>query len=300
MGQRPRDGTTLCRQANRRACPGDGHEVSRRPAQRDRGDHCYYSDRLLETPAVRPHGLDADREGNIWFTAIDGGYIGKLDPVTGDVDEYQIPDSQVGGPHTPLFDQKGMLWFTMNRDNRIGRINPKTRDVKIVPTPSAGPYGIVVDSQGVPFVAMLRSEGRLASVDPESMEIREYPLNSPEARPRRIAVTSDNLIWYTDFARGYLGRLDPVTGKASEWLSPSGPRSNPYGIATVGNIVWYSESGVKPNTLVRFDPSAEEFQSWEIPSGGGVVRHMVAAPNGNLWLACSGVNGIALVEVEYN
>ena len=47
MGQRPRDGTTLCRQANRRACPGDGHEVSRRPAQRDRGDHCYYSDRLL-------------------------------------------------------------------------------------------------------------------------------------------------------------------------------------------------------------------------------------------------------------
>ncbi len=47
MGQRPRDGTTLCRQANRRACPGDGHQVSRRPAQRDRGDHCYYSDRLL-------------------------------------------------------------------------------------------------------------------------------------------------------------------------------------------------------------------------------------------------------------
>ena len=47
MRQRPRDGTTLCRQANRRACPGDGHEVSRRPAQRDRGDHCYYSDRLL-------------------------------------------------------------------------------------------------------------------------------------------------------------------------------------------------------------------------------------------------------------
>ena len=51
MGQRPRDGTTLCRQANRRACPGDGHQVSRRPAQRDRGDHCYYSDRLLAVRA---------------------------------------------------------------------------------------------------------------------------------------------------------------------------------------------------------------------------------------------------------
>ncbi len=54
MGQRPRDGTTLCRQANRRACPGDGHQVSRRPAQRDRGDHCYYSDRLLVGEVLSP------------------------------------------------------------------------------------------------------------------------------------------------------------------------------------------------------------------------------------------------------
>ncbi len=65
MGQRPRDGTTLCRQANRRACPGDGHQVSRRPAQRDRGDHCYYSDRLLESaPATLDQLRTAVREGN--------------------------------------------------------------------------------------------------------------------------------------------------------------------------------------------------------------------------------------------
>jgi virginiamycin B lyase len=43
----------------------------------------------------------------------------------------------------------------------------------------------------------------------------------------------------------------------------------------VKDIVWYSESAVNPNTLVRFDPKTEKFQTWAIPSGGGVVRHMV-------------------------
>src|SRR3546814_7679107 len=33
-------------------------------------------------------------------------------------------------------------------------------------------------------------------------------------------------------------------------------------------IVWYNESGVRPDMLVRFDPATESFQSWPIPSGG--------------------------------
>jgi virginiamycin B lyase len=82
-----------------------------------------------------------------------------------------------------------------------------------------------------------------------------------------------------------------------EWPSPGGRESQPYGIAAVGNVIWYSESAVRPNTLVRFDSATEKFQTWVIPSGGGVVRHMMATADGNLVLACSGVNRVALVEV---
>lgn len=67
---------------------------------------------------------------------------------------------------------------------------------------------------------------------------------------------------------------------------------------TIGDVIWYSESGVKPNTIVRFDSKTEKFQTWVIPSGGGVVRNMMAAANGNLVLANSGVNRVALVEVR--
>ncbi|MBA3342432.1 MAG: hypothetical protein H0T48_11445 [Gemmatimonadaceae bacterium] len=108
------------------------------------------------------------------------------------------------------------------------------------------------------------------------------------------------MVWYTDHARGYLGRFDPKTGAVRECRSPGGPQSRPYGIAATGPIVWYSESGARPNTLVRFDPKTEKFQTWTIPSGEGIVRHMMATPNGNLVLALSGVNRVALVEVAGN
>jgi virginiamycin B lyase len=71
-----------------------------------------------------------------------------------------------------------------------------------------------------------------------------------------------------------------------------------YAIAILKGAVWYSESGIRPNTLVRFDPATEKFQTWVIPSGGGVVRNMMVTLDGNLVMACSGVNRVALVEVQ--
>jgi virginiamycin B lyase len=60
-------------------------------------------------------------------------------------------------------------------------------------------------------------------------------------------------------------------------------------------MVWYSESGVNPNTLVRFDPKTKSFAKTTIPSGGGVVRNMTATKDGKIYLACSGVNRVAVV-----
>jgi virginiamycin B lyase len=69
-------------------------------------------------------------------------------------------------------------------------------------------------------------------------------------------------------------------------------------MTALGAIIWYSESGVHPNTLVRFDPQTEKFETWAIPSGGGVVRNMTTTREGQIVLACSGVDRIALVDVR--
>ena len=245
----------------------------------------------------QPHGLVEDRDGRIWFTGIQKGVIGRLDPKTGEVKEYPLNDPAARGPHTPIFDSKGVLFFTL-QSGHLGRLNPATGEMRIVKTPSDNtyPYGIQINSKGIPWCVDFRGN-RLASVDPVTMEIKEYTLPNADARPRRLAITSDDMIWYADFARGYLGRFDPRTGAVKEWLSPAGKDSQPYGIAAIGMIVWYSESGIRPNTLVRFDTKAETFQTWAIPSGGGVIRNMMATRDGNLVLACSAVNRVGLVEV---
>ncbi|HEY6969253.1 MAG TPA: lyase [Candidatus Angelobacter sp.] len=252
----------------------------------------------LKTPRSGAHGLVADRDGNIWFTAIFKHYIGKLNPKTGEVTEYPMPDPQAD-PHTPVLDQQGNLWFTTEQGNFVGRLDTHSGEVKLkqVATPHAIPYGIVVTSKGVPIFCEFGSN-KLASIDPKTMDITEYPL--PEgARPRRLALASDDSVYYSDYARGYLGHFDPETRKQQEWPSPGGPASKPYGIAIAPNgIVWYSESGVNPNTLVEFDPKAKTFASTPIPSGGGVVRNMVATPDGRLYLACSGVNKVAIAQPQ--
>jgi virginiamycin B lyase len=154
-----------------------------------------------------------------------------------------------------------------------------------------------VNSKGIPFFCEF-GRNRLASIDPQTMEITEYPL--PEAaRPRRIAITPDDMVYYTDYARGRIGWLDPKTGATGDVSSPGGDKSAPYGMAsTPDGILWYSESGVRPNTIVRFDPKTKTFASWPIPSGGGVVRHMVASQGGDLYIACSGENKVGTVVVS--
>lgn len=255
----------------------------------------------LKTANSGPHGLVADKDGNIWFTAISGGYVGKLDPKTGDIAEYHPADKTEIDPHTPVFDHDGILWFTNEETNYIGRLDPKTGKMTLakVPTSHAVPYGIVVPPHGNPIFCEFGSN-KLGTIDPKSMAIREYTLPNSTARPRRLALAPDGTIFYSDYARGYLGHFDPASGKLlKEWPSPGGSGSEPYGIAvTHDGVVWYSESGMKPNTLVRFDPKSESFSTEAIPSGGGVVRNMVATPDGKLYLACSGVNKVAVVDAH--
>src|ERR1700675_5043784 len=155
-----------------------------------------------------PHGLVSDSDGNIWFTANFGGYIGKLDPQTGKVTQYKMPVEKADDPHTPVFDSHGTLWFTVQGGNMVGRLDPKTGKIELknVPTEAALPYGIQINSKGVPIFCELGTN-KMASIDPQTLAIKEYPL--PEGvRPRRLAIAADDTVYFTDFKSGHLGTLN--------------------------------------------------------------------------------------------
>lgn len=230
---------------------------------------------------TNPHNIVTDPAGGIWFTGNRNGRIVKLDPATGELRNYMMPDSTVRDPHTLLFDPKsGIGWFTAQQSQRIGRLDPKTGEIKLWRPLGEGrsnPYGVVIDQNGRPYFN-LWATNKIATIDPQTLEYREYVHPDARMRARRIAVTSDGQIWFGDY-RGMLNHLDPGTGTFEEFPMPSGPAAQPYAHTQDDkDRIWIVETGVYPNKLVAFDTKTKQWvANIAIPSNGAprnTVRHM--------------------------
>ena len=244
-------------------------------------------------PAARPHSIVPDQDGNIWYTGNSNGTIGMLDPATGEITEY---DTQAGDPHTATFHPNGLLYFTAQRAGMLGRLDTKTGELTEIETESR-PYGIQVANDGTVWVAY-NGVNKIGALDPESMEVRYYTLPDPASRVRRLGLSSDGMVWFVNSTMGRIGRLNPATGEIKEWDSPSGPASHPYALAVIDDKIWYNESGMRPDALVRFDPETEKFQSWAIPSGVGIIRNVWVTRDSNLLIHQSSTNRVGLVTIK--
>jgi len=242
--------------------------------------------RKVLPPGTGPHNLIVDRNGWLWIAGNRKAFIGRMNSVTGELSRFAMPDETAQDPHTLVFSGRNEIWFTLQWSNYVGRLNKRSGKIDLVPmqTEKARPYGIKMDSRGHPWIALLGTNG-LATIDPQTMELEVVILPRAEARLRRLAITRDDLIWYTDYAGGYIGRYEPHTGVISEWKTPS-EQSGPYAMAAdADGRIWFVETWPEPNLLVGFDPITEMFFSiTPIPSGAGSVRHMVFDPARNsLW-----------------
>jgi virginiamycin B lyase len=250
-----------------------------------------------------PHNLIIDWDGFLWIAGNRQAFIGRMNYVTGEMTRFTFPNEDARDPHTLVFSGKDEIWFTMQWSNYIGRLNKRSGHVDLVPmqTEQARPYGIKMDSKGNPWVALLGTNG-LATIDPKSLELKVIYLPRKDARLRRLAITSDDAVWYTDYAQGYIGRYEPESGEFTEWKTPS-ERSGPYAMAAdADGRIWFVETWPETNLLVGFDPVAGTFFSvTPIPSGAGSVRHMVYDPNRNsLWFGTDTNNLAQAVLPENN
>jgi streptogramin lyase len=70
---------------------------------------------------TQPYGIDISPiDGSIWYTRLFGDIIGRIDPDTLKIVEY---DSPVNGPRRMHFDKKGMLWVTGYSYGQLARID---------------------------------------------------------------------------------------------------------------------------------------------------------------------------------
>ena len=97
--------------------------------------------------------------------------------------------------------------------------------------------------------------------------LTEYDLPRPHAMPHDAVVDSEGMVWYSDHAQQYLGRLDPNTATVVEYPVPVTKPGFPTGIHFLkldqaGNP-WLSMGA--QGAVVTFDRKTEKFQSWNMP-----------------------------------
>ena len=249
-----------------------------------------------------PHTVQLDPKGRPWYSGNKNATVGWIDPATGKATVYKMTDPDARDPHTMTFDKQGIAYFTFQASNMIGRLNPDTGEMKLVKVAAqrSQPYDIKFDREGMLWVSC-NARPCLLKVHPDTLDITEVKLPLPTTTVRRFDVAPDGTIWFVNSGSGRIGRLDPKSGDIKEWDSPSGARSHPYGIVVLDGAVWYNESGVRPDTLVRFDIASESFQSWPIKSGNiyaGIVRNARATPQGTLLIHQTATNRVIEVTPQ--
>jgi virginiamycin B lyase len=134
-------------------------------------------------------------------------------------------------------------------------------------------------------------------VDTATVAMKEFVVPDHKLRSRRIEVAPDGMVYFTDYSRGYLGRLDSTTGQFQQWPSPGGDKLAPYGFAYAADgRIWYNKSGT--GELVAFDPKTEKMETVKIPTSGSVVRNVsVDEKRRIIWLAESGLQRLGKLEL---
>jgi virginiamycin B lyase len=243
-------------------------------------------------PGAGPHNQIVDPQGRVWYAGNRVAHIGMFDPATRKIAKFDMPDSTPRDPHTLVFDGRGHIWFTAQQGQHVGRLDMRSGKIDLIFTgANTNPYGIKLDSRGHPWVVLFRTN-RILTIDPATLQKREYTLPNERTRPRRLEIGPDDMVWYADYTRGFLGRLDPRTGKVDEFALPGGQNAQPYGTALDDRgRIWISITNDAPGRLVGFDTRTLQVTHVAIlksqqENGKNTIRHMVFhRPTRTVWYA---------------
>jgi streptogramin lyase len=169
-------------------------------------------------------GLGPD--DHVWHID-DGGPLVELNTHTGEIIEHPVPDNS--GVYDMETDSQGRTVLDLWRDSGIGLYDPRTNEYHAyeIPTEMSGPRRGEVDAEDN-FWTTLFYSGSIARFDPDTGDIKEYPLHpgtepfsAPYSAPYSLSIDNENgWVWTTDFNANRLFRIDIETGESIEYFMP--------------------------------------------------------------------------------
>ncbi|MEJ3746171.1 lyase [Actinomycetes bacterium KLBMP 9797] len=304
-----------------------GIAASERPATATSATSAALDVQTFAVPAgAGPHDVAPAVDGGVWFTAQGAGYLGHLNPGTGQVT--RVPLGAGSRPHGVIVGGDGAAWITDGGLNAIVRVDAGTRQVRTFPLPANRPNAnlntAAFDGRGVLWFT--GQAGVYGSLDPASGQMRVF--DAPGGRgPYGITATPSGDIYYASLAGSHIARVDTTTGAATRLQPPTAGQGARRVWSDSQGRVWVSEwnagqvgrydpatgqwrewrlPGANPRAyavyvddqdvvwlsdfsaggIVRFDPATETFSSVPVPGGPGNVRQILGRP-GEVWCPAS-------------
>lgn len=224
--------------------------------------------------SIAAHDVAGDSKGNIWYSSHLTPYIGKLDPRTGIVKEYQVPPTPgaMPGTHRVQVDKKGIVWLSENWAHNLTSLDPETgrfQQVHIerpdVPLNSPGLGNMELAPDGFVWSNMNGSAGGAKKIDPKTGKVVEqFPFAGASYDS---LVSADGNFWAGGSPGGpngnYAEMLDIRTGHMLQ-LNTGARESAPKrgGFDPYGNA-WF---GGTNGTLVEFDAKARQLREYWPPT----------------------------------
>jgi virginiamycin B lyase len=190
--------------------------------------------------ASDPHTLTFDQKGDIWFTAQQSNYVGRLRTATGKVDLIPVPSSNAR-PYGIEVDSKGRPWFNEFGNEKIAMIDPATLKIHEHPLPSdrSRTRRIAITSDDRIWYVDY-SRGYLGRFDPAGGKFKEWSLpGGTSSLPYAMTVDSRDRLWMVETGPqpNRLVGFDPKTEKFFG-LTPI-----PSGGGTVRHMMYDESSG---------------------------------------------------------
>ncbi|HEV2522903.1 MAG TPA: carboxypeptidase regulatory-like domain-containing protein [Candidatus Acidoferrales bacterium] len=240
----------------------------------------------LPGPSRMPWSAFPDKDGNYWMPYYGrANKIGRLDPKTGEVQEYPVPNQGTAAIHSAVPAADGSVWLTEQGSNKLGRWDPATRTISefqdaYIPgkegTVAGGSkHTLRIDSQG----RVWATGGPLTVFDPKTQkftQIKEIP------SAYGLALDKDGNCWFAEYVpNGKIGKIDAKTLQVTKWQPPT-PDARPRRIQVdADGTIWFAE--FQAGKIGHFDPKTESFKEYALPGPEATPYALEIARNGTLW-----------------
>ena len=251
-----------------------------------------YVEYELPAPTRAAWSAAPDKNGDLWMPYYGrGNKIAKLDPQTGEVQEYPVPEQEPAGVHSAVPMPDGNVWFTEFALNKIGKFDPNTRRMTMyaddtVDLPGgerADKHTIRMDHDG----NLWTSGSPLSKFDPKTGKFTHF-MEVPSSYG--ITVAKDGNIWFCVLRRdGKIGRVDPKTEKVTQWSPPTQGMPQRLQITDDG-VVWFGER--QGNKLGRFDSKTETFKEYDLPGPSASPYALGVDKKGDIWYSSTDQDAI--------